>query len=126
MAKVTLSTIQQAADTKYGSYDIDLGDGKAEVILLNPTRLSDEDRASMTAKADVEKNEDGSDKEESDSAVTDRLTNLIRIAAVTDDMADRLIAAVSPRGYVDLGLLSIIVDGYMGGEKVGEASPSQV
>lgn len=47
MAKFTLDDIREAAEKKYGSFDIDLGDG--EVSLLNPMRMNKEKRRELMA-----------------------------------------------------------------------------
>lgn len=119
MAKITLSTIRQAVESKFGAYEVELGENDV-VTLLHPFRLSPEARAEMSALGEKEEGE----SEDTESVIT-QFIGIIRITAETTAQAEKLVEALSPRGYVDAALLTEVVGGYLESQKVGEASASQ-
>lgn len=122
MSTITLDSIRAAAEAKYGSYVIeDLG-----VTLLNPIRLPRERRDELIAlSSDISKDDEEETEEASSEAQEKQLTKIIELVAATPEQANKLIAWVSTEGYIDLGILEVIVSGYMESQKVGEASASQ-
>lgn len=112
---VTLDSIRQAADAKYGSYDIDLGEGTI-LRLLNPLRLSEEKRAELKA---VQKLLTDSTEDE-DADQVDLFQQAIVVVADSADKAGRLFEAIGR----DLALYAEIFAGYGEGTQVGEASAS--
>ena len=110
---VTLDSIREAAEKKYGSYDIELGGGNV-VRLLNPLRLSEDARKRLAA---LEEQEGGDDTD----SVAERLHETVRIIAESQEQAAKLIEAVGG----DLGVLATIIEQYGDAAEVGEASPSQ-
>ena len=110
---VTLDSIREAAEKKYGSYDIELGGGNV-VRLLNPLRLSESARKRLAA---LEEQEGGDDTD----SVAERLHETVRIIAESPEQAAKLIEAVNG----DLGVLATIIEQYGDAAEVGEASPSQ-
>jgi hypothetical protein len=132
MAKITLSSITESIDAKYGSTVVELTDG-TEVELLNPIRLSAEGRKAMldlsTAKDELSDEEEAAltpdERNARQEASIQRLVGIVQVVAATPDQAAALIAACSPRGYLDLAIISEVVSDYMGAEKAGEASASQ-
>ena len=110
---VTLDSIREAAEKKYGSYDIDLGEDGV-VRLLNPLRLSEGARNRLAA---LEEQEDEGDTDN----VAERLQETVRIIAESPEQAAKLIEAVNG----DLGVLATIIEQYGDAAEVGEASPSQ-
>lgn len=120
MAKITLSTIRDAVEAKYGSFEIELDENNT-VVLLHPVRLSPEQRKALSESAKVDEVE-GEDEE---GDVAERLLSVVRAVAATPTAYDKLIEACSPNGFVDLGILSEVIKDYMESQKVGEASASQ-
>ena len=113
---VTLDSIREAAEKKYGSYDIELGGGNV-VRLLNPLRLSESARNRLAALEEREEQEGGDDT----YSVAERLHETVRIIAESPEQAAKLIEAVNG----DLGVLATIIEQYGDAAEVGEASPSQ-
>ncbi|MEU1309161.1 phage tail assembly protein [Streptomyces cinnamoneus] len=111
MASFPLDDIRRAAEAKYGSTDIELGD--ETVRLLNPLRLPKAKRTELSQLQD-HMGGDGADQEE-------LLSEAIRLVADTSQSAEKLLAAVNG----DLALLAEIFDRYGRGTQVGEASASQ-
>lgn len=108
---ITLDAIRAAADAKYGSYDIVLSDPTNPVRLLNPLRLSEQNRAALL---DLQKSMKDEDDDRDQSVI---FAEMIRIVAETPGQADALLAAVGS----DLGVLATIVTNYSEGTQVGEA-----
>ena len=106
MPKVTLASIRDAADKKYGPYVIEVDGG--DVTLVNPLRMSKAKRKKLEELDKVE-----------DLDTDEKLAETIRIACSAAD-AKRLLAAVGD----DLALLAEIVKAWGATAKVGEASPS--
>ncbi|ATI18800.1 tail assembly chaperone [Streptomyces phage Diane] len=111
MATFSLDSIRAAAEAKYGSTDIELGDGFT-TRLLNPLRLPKEKRAELLK---IQDKLDGSDDQE---AV---LAEAIHLVAENETAASKLLEAVGS----DLALLAQIFATYSEGAQVGEASASE-
>lgn len=116
MSTISLDSIRQAADAKYGSYDIELPDGTV-AKLLNPMRLSETARkALMSIGTDLTETSDD-DSETSQVEVFERVITLV---CETPAQAKKLLAAVNH----DLAMLAEIFSGYGSGTQMGEASAS--
>ncbi|MGW1836970.1 phage tail assembly protein [Streptomyces sp. NPDC002067] len=111
MASFSLDTIRAAAEAKYGSTDIELGD--ETIRLLNPLRLPKTKRTALSELQDRMGGEDA-DQEE-------LLSEAIRLVAERPAAADDLLDAVGG----DLAVLAEIFDRYGKGTQVGEASASR-
>lgn len=111
MATFSLDDIRSAAEAKYGSTDIQVGE--KTVRLLNPLRLGKKDRDALMALQEQMGKED-SDTEEI-------LHDVIRLVAESDSQAEALLEAVGD----DLGVLMEIFTRYNEGTQLGEASASQ-
>ncbi len=109
---VKLADIRNAADAKYGSYDIDLGDGNV-TKLLNPLRLSDEKRAELK----VVENELSNSNADEDADQVAIFQRAIRAVAETEGQADRLLALIGR----DLAVLAEVFSGYGANTQAGEA-----
>ncbi|ATI18801.1 tail assembly chaperone [Streptomyces phage Diane] len=105
MATFSLDSIRAAAEAKYGSTDIELGDGFT-TRLLNPLRLPKEKRAELLK---IQDKLDGSDDQE---AV---LAEAIHLVAENETAASKLLEAVGS----DLALLAQIFATYSEGAQVG-------
>ena len=112
MASFTLDDIRKAADAKYGSTDIDMGNGDV-LVLVNPLRLPKEKR-DVLSKVQESGKED--DKDQGDT-----MREAIRIVAERQDMAEKFIGIAGD----DLALLATVFSSYTEGAQVGEASASQ-
>ncbi|WP_372407204.1 phage tail assembly protein [Streptomyces luteireticuli] len=110
MASYTLDDIRAAADARYGSTDIAVGDDV--VRLLNPLRLTRAKRDALSALQD-RLGADDADQEE-------LLSEAIRLVAENSEAADQLLNAVG----TDLAVLAEIFERYGAGTQVGEASAS--
>lgn len=116
----TLDDIRAAADKKYGSYDINLGDG-ATVRLLNPLRLHADKRAELSAlQTELKGVDTEGDEAVADVDQADVFRRMIRTVADVPALAERLIELVGD----DLGVLATIVSDYGKGTQQGEASAS--
>ncbi|MGC4928079.1 phage tail assembly protein [Streptomyces sp. DT117] len=111
MATYSLDSIRDAAEARYGSTNIEVGD--KTVRLLNPLRLSKEKRTALSSLQDSMGGE-GADQEA-------LLADAIRLVAESDGRADLLLKAVDG----DLAVMAEIFDAYGKGTQVGEASASQ-
>lgn len=111
MASFSLDDIRSAAEAKYGSTDIELGD--ETIRLLNPLRLAKAARNQLTKLQDLMGGEDA-DQEE-------LLSEAIRLVAEHPKAADKLLTAIGG----DLAVLAEIFDAYGKGTQVGEASASR-
>jgi hypothetical protein len=111
MATFSLDNIRAAADAKYGSTDIEFGEGKT-VKLLNPLRLP---KAKRDALSDIAKRLE-SDTEDQVVVLQDALRSASETALV-----EELIEAIGD----DLGVLMEIFTDYMEGTQAGEASASE-
>jgi hypothetical protein len=130
MPKITLASIAESIDAKFGAFEVELSDGSV-VELLNPTRLSPESRRAMIELSSAETDETDADELTIEQRIAaqeesiGRMAGIVRIAAATPAQADALLAACSPRGYLDVAIVSEVVTEYLGAERVGEASASQ-
>ncbi len=114
MSAFTLDDIRAAAEAKYGSTDIQVGD--KTVRLLNPLRLPKVARNALVA---VQKQLDN----DGDAAELDQeelLSDAIRLVAETKAQAATLLTAVNG----DLAVLAEIFATYGRSTQVGEASAS--
>lgn len=107
MSSYTLDDIRAAAENKYASTDITIGETK--VVLVNAIRLPKEKRAALLAIQD-KLEEEGSDQETV-------LSDAIRTIAETDAQADVLLDACGE----DLAMLATIFETYGKATQVGEA-----
>lgn len=114
MSKITLASINESLEAIYGSFEVELDESNT-VVLLHPIRLSKEKRDALAEAGNITEDEED---------VEGHLVGIIRAAAESDAGADKLIAALSPRGYPDLAALGNVVAAYMEDQKVGEASAS--
>ncbi|WP_405057048.1 phage tail assembly protein [Kribbella sp. NBC_01505] len=112
MSSFTLDDIRKSAEAKYGSTDIQLGDGST-CRLLNPLRLPKDKRTELIALQEAQ-SEDGADTEE-------LLAASLILVADNAKIAGKLIKEIGG----DLTVLAEIFDRYNTGAQVGEASPSQ-
>ncbi|MFG2147356.1 phage tail assembly protein [Streptomyces sp. NPDC048696] len=111
MASFSLDDIRTAAEAKYGSTDIELGD--TTIRLLNPLRLP---KAARTELAQLQDRMGGEDADQEEL-----LSEAIRLVAEHPKAADTLLQAVNG----DLALLAEIFDRYGRATQVGEASASR-
>lgn len=111
MSTITLDDIRAAAEARYGSTDIDLGNGLI-VRLLNPLRLSKTNRAGLSSLQE-KLSADGADQEL-------LLTEALRMVAETPGKAEILIDAIGG----DLAVLAQVFSAYTEGTQAGEASAS--
>ena len=108
---VTLDSIRAAAEAKFGSTVIDLGDQQVE--LLNPIRLGKAKRERLSAISDDLKAE-GADQE----AI---LSDVLRGVAKTPAQGDALVEAIGG----DFAVLLSVFNAYTTETQMGEASPSE-
>lgn len=116
---VTLDSIRAAAEAKYGSYPIDLGDA-GTLRLQNPLRLPKHRRdelAAIQGELDVDK-DDAAAVAAIDQA--DIFSRMIRTVADNQGLADVMLSQIGD----DLAVLAEIVSEYSKGTQVGEASAS--
>ena len=118
MSAVTLDSIRQAADAKYGSYDIDLGDGQT-TRLLNPLRMSEAQRAELK-RIQRDLSDSAEDDAPEDVSQVDLFEQAITAVAETKGQAERLLNLVNR----DLALLAEIFEAYGENTQAGEASAS--
>lgn len=111
MASFTLDDIRAAAEARYGSTDIELGDGR-HCRLLNPLRLAKERRSELMAL------QGQLDSEDSDQEAL--LAHAIRLVAEHEHMADELLGHIGG----DLTVLAQVFETYGKETQVGEASAS--
>ncbi|MGW3336210.1 phage tail assembly protein [Streptomyces sp. NPDC001009] len=111
MASFSLDDIRAAAERRYGSTDITIGD---EVVrLLNPLRLPKAKRDALLALQDQMGNDDADQAE--------LLSDAIRTVAASPEGADHLLTEVGG----DLAILAEIFGHYGESTQSGEASASQ-
>jgi hypothetical protein len=111
MASYTLDDIRTAAEAKYGSTDIELGNGDV-VRLLNPLRLPKEKRDLLQG-LQARMDDENADQEAA-------MQEVIRLAADNTRKAEALLKAIGG----DLAVLAEIVETYSKSTQVGEASAS--
>lgn len=112
MANFTLDDIRAAADKKYGSMKIDLGDDGI-VELLNPLRLPKEKRDAL--------GKIGERMEAEDADQEAIFGDALRLAAKVQAPCEALIEQIGG----DLGVLAQLFEDYSNGTQVGEASASE-
>ena len=116
MSTVTLDSIREAAEAKYGSTNIEV-EGTT-VRLLNPLRLKKNARDQLVAiQRDLDS--DGADVADVDQEAM--LAEAIRVVAATPGQAQTLLDAIDG----DLGVLAEVFETYSRGTQVGEASASR-
>ncbi|GAB3830214.1 phage tail assembly protein [Kribbella italica] len=108
----TLDDIRDAAEAKYGSTEIVLGDGSV-CRLLNPLRLKKEKRDQLMA-LQKEQGDEESDTEE-------LLAKSLLLVAENQKYAKQLLKELDG----DLTMLATVFEMFNSGAQVGEASPSQ-
>lgn len=108
----TLDDIRAAAEKKYGSTDISLGDGFI-VSLCNPLRLPKERRDALSRIGDRLEDENVDQVKVFEDG--------LRLAVLSDEAANRLISSLAG----DLALLAEVFERYTKGVEMGEASASQ-
>lgn len=113
--KVTLDDIRAAAEAKYGSFDIELGEGRT-LIMRNPLRLTKAERAELgDLQSDVNKDD------ETESADQEEVfAKIITLVAANKATAEEFLAAVGD----DLTVLVETIQGYQKAAQMGEASAS--
>ena len=112
MAKVTLDSIRESAEKKYGALEIEMGDGSV-VRLLNVLRLPRDVRAKL-ASVDSESF--------SEETLDDELVNMVKSVAEAPEQADRLLRSIATSdGSPDMAVLATIIEQYSEGTEVGEA-----
>ncbi|MCC2278890.1 phage tail assembly protein [Streptomyces sp. ET3-23] len=111
MASFSLDDIRAAAEARYGSTDIELGD--ETIRLLNPLRLP---KATRTKLSQLQDSMGGDDADQEEL-----LSEAIRLVAEHSKAADMLLTAVGG----DLAVLAEIFDRYGRGTQAGEASASR-
>lgn len=112
MATITLASIREAADKKFGSTDIELEDG-SKVVLRNALKLSKEERAVLSGVSEAMK------AEGADEAAA--LENALLTAAASKADGQKLINACGHDVTVLLG----VFEQYGKGTELGEASDSE-
>ncbi|MDH6462056.1 hypothetical protein M2302_002231 [Micromonospora sp. A200] len=117
MSAFKLDDIRAAAEAKYGSTDIEVGD--TVVRLLNPLRMSKKNRDALVA---VQKQLSSSTDEGAEEVDQDELfSEALRVVAETPAQAKVLLTAIGD----DLAVKAEIFARYSEGTQVGEASPSR-
>lgn len=109
----TLDNFREAAERKYGSMLIEMGDDV--LTLRNALRLSSAERKELTSSQDAA--EDNDDEE----GAIESLRNVIRVAAQEKKLAEDFLALVGD----DAAVLMAVIEEYMGSTETGEASPSE-
>lgn len=113
MSQFTLDDFRAAAEKKFGSTDITIGE--ETIRLVNPLRMPKEQRKALLS---IQEELDSDDAEiEQQEEV---LKRALRVACEHSWMADRLLDAVGD----DLALIMSIFESYTGEQEVGEASAS--
>ena len=124
---ISLTSIRESIDAKYAPTPVELGDGKI-VNLLNPMRLEDaklerldEILGALRSNKGDEDDEDGETKATVSVAETvSYIREVLSLAAETEAGGKLLLDAI---GH-DRPVLMEVLSGYLDGESVGEASPS--
>ena len=120
VATFTLDDIRNAAEAKYGSTDIPVGD--VLVRLLNPLRLTKEKRSALIAAQkdlEAEEGEEGKSVQDIDQVAV--FQGILRLVAENEHQAELLIAELGD----DLAVLASVFEVYSTGTQAGEASASQ-
>lgn len=109
---ITLDSIRESAEERYGSKVIDLG-ADGEVELLNPLRLKKTARDTLT---NLQESLGGDDVDQ-EAVISDAL----RLVAKTPTQGDKLIDAIDG----DLAVLVATFEAYAKSTQSGEASASE-
>lgn len=120
MAKFTLADIKAAAERKFGALELDI-DGHA-VKLLNPLKMSAENRAALLKKqeelnAQEEAREAGEEVADVDQEQV--IDDMLKLIAETEGQASQLLRAL------DLAEKVTVFELYQEHTELGEASASQ-
>ena len=131
---ITLASIREDIEEKYGHTPIDIGTGNP-VLLINPTRLSEAQRQglrqyqdrmqALTDAAGEKEGEEASEASEEDlKEQVSLMRSLLETVAESPAAAGRLLKAIDglPEGDRILAIAAV-VERYMGQQ--GEASPSE-
>lgn len=121
MAKstITLDSIRESLDNKYGAVEVDLG--TSSVQLRNALRLSKEERKALMHVFDDVKGSDGEDSEFDEDVTLESMREMIRLVSDTKEGAEKLIAALGD----DLAMFVEVMNEYTKDQKLGEASASE-
>lgn len=114
---LTLDDIRAAAEAKFGATEIPLGDG-AVCRLLSPVRMSKAKRAALV---ELTKSKGDEDDETAVDDTEETLVGVIKLAAETEEQANRLLAFLTIEGEIDLGMASVVVESFLKAQQVGEA-----
>lgn len=114
MASFTLDDIRAAAEQKYGSTDIQVGD--QVVRLVNPLRLPKEKRDALTG---IQKELDADDSDGSVDQVA-IIQNALRLVSEQEHLGNLLVDSIGD----DLAVLAQVFEMYGKSTQVGEASAS--
>jgi hypothetical protein len=112
---ITLDAIREAADKKYGSTIIPVGEHRVE--LLNPLRMEKAKRDELIKLQETLNAEPEEGAEEIDQEQV--IDTMFRLIAKTEGQANKLIAAL------DLAERVTVFELYQGEAELGEASDSQ-
>lgn len=129
MATFSLDQIRAAADAKYGSLDIPLSDKPGDVVrLLNPLRMSEEQRKELQViqnklndAADKDSGEDEQASEDAIAAQTELIKEMLLAVAENKQAGQKLLDALNG----DLAMTMVVFEQYTEGTQLGEASASQ-
>lgn len=105
---ITLDSIREAAEKKYGSREVELGDGKS-ISLRNPLRLSKTERDELSD-LNIDQFDEPVDYFKKAFALVASEKESEELAKVLGD---------------DVAFYMALFEEYMGGVELGEASPSQ-
>lgn len=111
MAGITLAQIREAAEKKYGPFDIPDVEG-GPITLLNPLRLSKAKRKQLADMQTAQKDP----KADQDKLLRD----MVRLVAQNKEQADRLLLSIGD----DMPVLVELLNEYGRASQTGEASPS--
>ena len=115
---VSLDSIRESAEARFGSYIIDCGESSVE--LVNPVRLPRERREALFETLRSAAPVEGADGEKVVGDGSERLRSIVRLGAKSKAQGETLLRLVGD----DLAVLRLLVDGYLDTLQVGEASPS--
>lgn len=126
MAGITLDDLHKVLDDKYGPFVVDLGETK--VNLINPLRMSSEQRADLAKAQNMLSAQDKDDDDETDEEGEERLEEITAayeamLTASAED-AKQGKALVAALGH-DIAALTEIARLYRDNQSLGEATPSQ-
>lgn len=119
MTDITLEDIKAAADKKYASLKIGLGEHTIE--LRNALRLSEDERDRVSELQDELSGEDDEGNKIEGRSQTPVLEDMLRTLCATEGQGNKLVDALGG----DLTLLAETFESYKEKTQLGEASPSQ-